>query len=391
MLVKFFLHLRAHDLPVSIRELLDLLNILDQGLCQYSLDDFYELSRMAMIKDEKYYDKFDVAFGSYFSGDDTMVNLLDTDIPDEWLKKMIEKHLSEEEKKNIQSLGGFDALMKTLQERLQEQKERHQGGNKWVGTGGTSPFGAFGYNPEGIRMGQNMSRHRSAVKVWDKRAFKNLDEDKVLEKRNLAIALRHLRSFSREGEQEELDLAGTIQKTAQNAGLLEVSMVPEKRNNVKVLMLFDIGGSMGDHVALTQELFSQAKTSFKHLEYFYFHNCVYEDVWIDNHRRHTELINTMSLMNRFGADYKLIIVGDASMSPYEIVFPGGSVEHMNKEAGEVWLQRLFNHFKSVVWLNPHEKKYWGYTHSIQMVRELTEDRMFPLTISGITEAMKKLS
>ena len=391
MLVRFFLHLRAHGLPVSIRELLDLLNILNQGLCQYSLDDFYELSRMAMIKDEKYYDKFDVAFGSYFSGDEATVDLLDTDIPDEWLKKMIEKHLSEEEKKTIESLGGFDALMKTLQERLQEQKERHQGGNKWIGTGGTSPFGAFGYNPEGIRMGQNMSRHRSAVKVWDKRVFKNLDEDKVLEKRNLAIALKHLRSFSREGVQEELDLAGTIQKTAQNAGLLEVSMVPEKRNNVKVLMLFDIGGSMDDHVALTQELFSQAKTSFKHLEYFYFHNCVYENVWIDNHRRHTELMNTMSLINRFDSDYKLIIVGDASMSPYEIVFPGGSVEHMNKEAGEIWLQRLFNHFKSVIWLNPHEEKYWGYTHSIQMIRALTEDRMFPLTISGITESMKRLS
>jgi len=391
MLVKYFLHLKALGLPVTTKELLDLLKAISQGLSNFSLDDFYVLSRTILIKDEKYFDKYDMAFGQYFDGIEFTEDFLNQDIPQEWLKRMVDKHLSEEEKKQIKSLGGFEAIMKTFQERLKEQNERHQGGNKWIGTGGTSSFGAYGYNPEGIRMGQNESRHRRAVKVWDKREFKNLDEDRQLERRNLKVALKHLRTFTREGHADILDLDATIRNTANKAGLLDLTMVPEKRNNVKVLMFFDVGGSMDDFIELSQELFSQSKNTFKHLEYFYFHNCIYETVWQDNSRRYTEKTDTMNVMNRFDDDYKLIFIGDASMSPYELLYEHGSVEHMNQETGKLWLERMRGSFKKAVWLNPIPQEHWEYTQSIGIVNDVFEGKMFPLTLSGITGAMQYLS
>lgn len=390
MLVPFFLHLKHSGLPVSLKEYLDLLNALEKQIAKASIDDFYALSRMMLIKDERYYDKFDVAFSQYINGETLLSPLHNKTIPQEWLAKMIEKHLSEEEKKAIKSLGDFNKLMETFKKRLEEQKGRHQGGNKWIGTGGTSPFGAYGYHPEGFRLGQEGSRHQRAVKVWDKREFYNLDEDQSLQRRNMAMALRRLKQFSRVGVAEELDLDATIKETANKAGLLSLKMVPEKKNNVKVLLLFDIGGSMDSHVYLSQELFNEAKRSFKQMDYFYFHNCVYETVWQDNSRRRHSSINTLDLFKRFNQEEKVIFVGDAAMSPYELTMPGGSVEHMNLESGEVWLKRLLDYFPKCVWLNPIPQEHW-VAQSIDMVKQMLDGRMYPLTIDGVTKAMGTLS
>ncbi len=389
MLLDFFYALRAAGLPVSLKEHLTLLEALQQKLAFASVDAFYHLARTVLVKDEKYYDRFDRVFAQYAHGIETSLDDLHTAIPEDWLRKQIEKYLSEEEKQQLQALG-WDKLMDTLRQRLEEQKERHQGGNKWIGTGGTSPFGAYGYNPEGIRIGQQESRHRRAVKVWDQREFRNFDDSVELGTRNIKVALRRLREFARDGAPEVLDLPGTIAATARNAGLLDLQMVPELHNAVKVLVLFDVGGSMDDHIRVCEELFSAVRSEFKHLDYYYFHNCVYESVWQDNARRHTAKTATWDLIHTYGQDYKLIFVGDASMSPYEIILKGGSVEHMNPEPGEVWLRRLLAHFKHAVWLNPMPQAAWEYTQSIGMVGELMQNRMYPLTLEGLEQAMRQL-
>lgn len=389
MLIDFFTALRDAGLPVSLKEFLTLLEALKQQVAFGSLDAFYYLARTTLIKDEKHYDRFDQVFGHYFQGKELVLNDLQTEIPEDWLRKQVEKFLSEEEKQQLQALG-WDKLMDTLHQRLEEQKERHQGGNKWIGTGGTSPFGAYGYNPEGIRIGQDGSRHRRAVKVWDKREFRNFDNAAELGSRNIKLALRRLREFAREGAEEVLDLDGTIAATARNAGLLDLKMLRELRNTVKVLVLFDVGGSMDDHIKAVEELFSAVKSEFKHLEYYYFHNCVYETVWKDNRRRQGSRLSTHELIHTFGSDYKLIFVGDATMSPYEISYPGGSVEHMNPESGEVWMRRLLQQFRHAVWLNPVAEQYWDYTQSLQMMRRLLQERMYPLTLEGVDQAMRAL-
>ncbi len=389
MLLDFFYALRAAGLPVSLKEHLTLLEALQQKLAFASVDAFYHLARTVLVKDEKYYDRFDRVFAQYAHGIETSLDDLQTAIPEDWLRKQVEKYLSEEEKQQLQALG-WDKLMDTLRQRLEEQKERHQGGNKWIGTGGTSPFGAYGYNPEGIRIGQHESRHRRAVKVWDQREFRNFDDSVELGTRNIKVALRRLREFARDGAPEVLDLPGTIAATARNAGLLDLQMVPELHNAVKVLVLFDVGGSMDDHIRVCEELFSAVRSEFKHLDYYYFHNCVYESVWQDNARRHTAKTATWDLIHTYGQDYKLIFVGDASMSPYEIILKGGSVEHMNPEPGEVWLRRLLAHFKHAVWLNPMPQGTWEYTQSIGMVGELMQNRMYPLTLEGLEQAMRQL-
>jgi uncharacterized protein with von Willebrand factor type A (vWA) domain len=389
MLLDFFYALRAAGLPVSLKEHLTLLEALQQKLAFASVDAFYHLARTVLVKDEKYYDRFDRVFAQYAHGIETSLDDLHTAIPEDWLRKQVEKYLSEEEKQQLQALG-WDKLMDTLRQRLEEQKERHQGGNKWIGTGGTSPFGAYGYNPEGIRIGQHESRHRRAVKVWDQREFRNFDDSVELGTRNIKVALRRLREFARDGAPEVLDLPGTIAATARNAGLLDLQMVPQLHNAVKVLVLFDVGGSMDDHIRVCEELFSAVRSEFKHLDYYYFHNCVYESVWQDNARRHTAKTATWDLIHTYGQDYKLIFVGDASMSPYEIILKGGSVEHMNPEPGEVWLRRLLAHFKHAVWLNPMPQAAWEYTQSIGMVGELMQNRMYPLTLEGLEQAMRQL-
>ena len=389
MLLDFFYALRAAGLPVSLKEHLTLLEALQQKLAFASVDAFYHLARTVLVKDEKYYDRFDRVFAQYAHGIETSLDDLHTAIPEDWLRKQVEKYLSEEEKQQLQALG-WDKLMDTLRQRLEEQKERHQGGNKWIGTGGTSPFGAYGYNPEGIRIGQQESRHRRAVKVWDQREFRNFDDSVELGTRNIKVALRRLREFARDGAPEVLDLPGTIAATARNAGLLDLQMVPELHNAVKVLVLFDVGGSMDDHIRVCEELFSAVRSEFKHLDYYYFHNCVYESVWQDNARRHTAKTATWDLIHTYGQDYKLIFVGDASMSPYEIILKGGSVEHMNPEPGEVWLRRLLEQFKHAVWLNPMPQAAWEYTQSIGMVGELMQNRMYPLTLEGLEQAMRQL-
>jgi len=391
MLVKFFFMLRQAGLKVSLSEFLTLLEALQAQLAEYSVEQFYYLARSALVKDESQFDRFDRVFGAHFKGVEELFGEDTSEIPEEWLRRQMELNLSEEEKARIQALGGWEKLMQTLRERLKEQQERHQGGNKWIGTGGTSPFGAYGYNPEGIRIGQEGGRNRSAVKVWDKREFRNLDDSLELGTRNMKVALRRLRRFAREGASEELDLDDTIRSTARNAGLLDIKMVPERHNAVKVLLFLDVGGSMEDHVRVCEELFSAARSEFKHLEYFYFHNCVYEGVWKDNRRRYDERIPTWDLMHRYSADYKLIFVGDATMSPYEISYPGGSVEHFNEEAGSVWVKRLVDTYHKSIWLNPEPMQRWDYTPSIAMLRELMEDRMFPLTVSGLAEGMRRLS
>lgn len=389
MFLHFFNALRNAGLSVSLKEHLTLLEALSKQLAFGSVDEFYYLARTVLIKDEKHYDRFDQVFGHCFNGLALELENLQTGIPEEWLRKQVEKFLSADEKAALQALG-WDKLMETLKQRLAEQKERHQGGNKWIGTGGTSPFGAYGYNPEGIRIGQQESRHRRAVKVWDQREFRNFDDQAALGSRNIQVALRRLREFAREGAADMLDLEGTIAATARNAGFLDLKMVPELHNSVKVLVLFDVGGSMDDHISACESLFSAVRSEFKHLEYYYFHNCVYEAVWKDNTRRHDQKLSTRDLIHTFGNDYKLIFVGDASMSPYEIAYPGGSVEHMNEESGEVWLRRLLAQFKHAVWLNPMQPDYWGYTPSITQIRQLMQERMYPLTVEGIDRAMRQL-
>ncbi|TMH40660.1 MAG: VWA domain-containing protein [Betaproteobacteria bacterium] len=389
MLTGFFLKLKSHKLPVSIKEWLTLLEAMQKDVISPSIDEFYYLSRTALVKDEQNFDKFDRAFGEYFKGIESVAGV-EFDVPLEWLLKQAELNLSPEEKAMIEAMGGWEKLMEALKKRLEEQKGRHQGGNKWIGTAGTSPFGAYGYNPEGVRIGQDKSRSRSAVKVWDAREYRNLDDSVELGTRNIKVALRRLRKFAREGAAEELDLDTTIDKTARNAGYLDLSMRPERHNAVKVLMFLDIGGSMEDHVKLCEELFSAAKTEFKHLEYFYFHNCLYDYVWKDNRRRHSERTRTFDIMHKYGHDYKLVFVGDATMSPYEILQPGGSIEYSNDEAGAVWLKRMLELYPRAVWLNPEPEEIWPYRQSIGILREIMGGRMYPTTIQGLERAMRAL-
>lgn len=390
MLLSFFLTLRDHGLKVSISEYLTLLEALGKQVAVFSWDDFYLLGRTALVKDETQYDRYDRAFDAYFKGIEAATPDFGDTIPDEWLRAQAEKLLSPEEMEQIQKLGGFQELMETLRQRLEEQQERHQGGNKWVGTGGTSPFGNSGFNPEGVRIG-GQGRHGKAVKVWEKREYRNLDDTLELGTRNIKLALRRLRKFAREGAAEELDLDDTIRSTARNAGYLDIKMVPERHNAVKVLLFFDVGGSMDPHVRTCEELFSAARTEFKHMEYYYFHNFIYESVWKDNRRRRSEKTPTRELIRTYGPDYKIIFVGDATMSPYEIAYPGGSVEHWNEEAGEVWARRLLDHFPRAVWLNPEPEAHWEYAPSVQMTKAIFEDRMFPLTIQGLEDAMRRLT
>ena len=385
--------LKKAGLPVSITEYLALIEAVEAGLAATSVEDFYFLSRAALVKDERNLDRFDRVFAEVFKGLESE-NALDgvlANIPEEWLKTLTERMFSEEDKARIQALGGWEKLMETLRERLAEQKGRHAGGSKWIGTGGTSPFGAYGYNPEGVRVGQHESRHRRAVKVWDKREFANLDDTIEIGTRNIKVALRRLRRFARQGAATELDLDGTIRSTAHHGGLLDLQMVPERHNAVKVLLLLDAGGSMDDHVKVCAELFSACRTEFKHLESYYFHNCVYETVWRDNRRRHTERIPTWQVLRTYPADYKLIFVGDASMSPYEIIQPGGAVEHWNAESGELWMRRFLETWPHAVWLNPVPQKHWPYTESIAMMRKLLDGRMYPLTLGGLDAAITELS
>ena len=393
MFLPFFLELKAAKVPVSLREYLSLLEGMEAGLADYDVEAFYYLARAALVKDERHIDRFDQVFSHVFKGLQAVSGEGGVDVanlPEEWLRRLAEKHLSDEEKKLIESLGGFEKLMETLKQRLEEQKGRHQGGNKWIGTAGTSPFGAYGYNPEGVRIGQHESRHRRAVKVWDKREFKNFDDSVELGTRNIKVALKRLRRWVREGAIEELDLPGTITSTAEH-GYLDVKTRPERRNAVKLLMFFDVGGSMDDHIKVVEELFSAARVEFKHMEYFYFHNCLYEGVWKDNRRRHAEVMSTLDVLNKYGSDYKVIFVGDASMSPYEIAYPGGPVEHWNAEAGAVWLQRVLQQWPNAIWLNPIREKHWDYTHSIKMISEIFSARMYPLTLAGLERATKELS
>ena len=393
MFQPFFENLRKASIPVSLREYLTFLEGMKKGLVTYDIEAFYFLARAAMVKDERNIDKFDRAFSATFKGLEAIPNsavMEAVDIPEDWLRKMSEKHLSAEEKAEIEAMGGFEKLMETLKQRLEEQQGRHEGGNKWVGTGGTSPFGAYGYNPEGVRIGQKESRHQRAVKVWDKREFKNLDGDVELGTRNIKVALKRLRRWVREGAHEELDLDNTIRSTAEH-GYLDVRTRPERHNAVKVLLFLDVGGSMDPHIKVVDELFSAARTEFKHLEYFYFHNCLYEGVWRDNRRRWDAQMPTHEVLRTYGPDYKCIFVGDASMSPYEIAYPGGANEHWNQEAGQVWLQRAREQWKSHLWINPVPQKHWDYTHSIGMVREIFEDRMVPMTLDGLEEGMRELT
>jgi len=390
MFVNFFHELKSAGLPVTLREYLTLMDGLKADLADKKVEDFYYLSRACLVKDERNLDKFDQVFGHVFKGLELMSDAIEAEIPDEWLKKLAEKYLTDEEKAEIEALGGWDKLMETLKKRLEEQKGRHQGGNKWIGTAGTSPFGAYGYNPEGIRIGQDESRHGRAVKVWDKREFKDLDDSVELGTRNIKVALRRLRRFARTGAAEELDLDGTIRQTA-HKGWLDLKFRPERRNAIKVLAFFDIGGSMDWHIKISEELFSAARSEFKVMEYFYFHNCLYESVWKNNRRRWQERTPTWDVLHKFPADYKVIFVGDASMSPYEVTTPGGSVEHFNEESGASWLNRLLGIYENAVWLNPVPEKHWDYTPSISLIRQLFSDRMYPLTLDGLEAATKELS
>ena len=393
MFLPFFDNLRKHGVPVSLREYLTFLEGMKRGLATYDVEAFYYLARSSMVKDERNIDKFDRAFAASFEGLEaiSLDQVLEAvNIPADWLEKMAEKHLSEEEKAEIEALGGFDKLMETLKERLKEQEGRYQGGNKWIGTAGTSPFGAYGYNPEGVRIGQKESRHRRAVKVWDKREFRNFDDSVELGTRNIKVALKRLRRWAREGAHDELDLDGTIRATAEH-GYLDVKTRPERHNAVKVLLFLDVGGSMDPHIKIVEELFSAARAEFKHLEYYYFHNCLYEGVWRDNRRRWDAQTPTHEVLRTYGPDYKCIFVGDASMSPYEIAYPGGANEHWNEEAGQTWLQRARAQWPDHLWINPVPEKYWDYTHSIGMIREIFEDRIVPMTLAGLEEGMRDLT
>jgi uncharacterized protein len=393
MLIDYFYTLRAAKLPVSVKEFLTLLEALQAqvvgpGSDACSLDDFYFLSRLILVKDEKHYDKFDRAFGAYFKGVEMLTDFT-KDVPLDWLEKILQKELTPEQKAAIEKMG-WDELMETLKKRLEEQKERHEGGNKWIGTGGTSPFGNGGYNPQGIRIG-GKGGNKSAVKVWDQRSYRDYDDTQELGTRNIKVALRRLRRFAREGSAEELDLDGTIHKTAANAGFLDILMRPERHNNVKVLLLMDVGGTMDDHIARVEELFSAAKAEFKHLEFYYFHNCVYDFMWRNNKRRYAEKFETWDIIRKYNKDYKLIFIGDATMSPYEIVQPGGSVEYNNEEAGAEWLQRLLHAFPKFAWINPEPQGVWEYRQSIAMIQQIMNNRMYPLTLKGLEEAMRTLS
>jgi len=392
MLFSFFFTLRAAGLKTALSEFLTLLEALSKHVAIFSLDDFYHLARTTLVKDESQYDRFDRAFAAYFKGVEAVTGeIFGESIPEDWLRKQIDKHLSDEEKAKIAALGGLDKLMETLKQRLEEQKERHQGGNKWIGTGGTSPFGNGGYNPEGVRIG-GQGGQKKAVKVWEKRDFRNLDDTVELGTRNIKVALRRLRRFAREGAPDQLDLDDTITSTARNAGYLDIKMVPERRNAAKVLLFLDVGGSMDPYIRLCEELFSAAKTEFKHLEYFYFHNFIYESVWKDNLRRHQERIPTFDVLHKYTPDYKVVFIGDAAMSPYEIAQPGGSVEHWNEEAGSVWMQRVADTYRNLIWLNPEAEQRWEYTPSVAMVQKLIgQDRMFPLTLAGLEQGMRRLT
>jgi len=390
MLINFFYLLRKTGVPVSIKELLMLLEALQNRLAFCNIDDFYLLARLCLVKDEKFFDRYDRAFTAYFKDLDNIEDILESLIPEDWLRADFMKSLSDEEKAKIESLGGLEKLLDAFKQRLEEQKERHSGGSKWIGTGGTSAFGHSGFHPEGIRVG-GQSRNQRAAKVWEKREFKDLDDSVELGTRNLKIALRKLRKFARTGAHEELDLENTINSTAKNAGLLDIKMIPERHNAIKVLLFFDVGGSMDPFVRICEELFSACKTEFKHLEYFYFHNFIYENVWKNNVRRYTESTPLLEVLRTYSSDYKVIFIGDASMASYEVSHRGGSVEHMNNEPGYIWMQRLRESFDKVVWLNPVEEKYWGYTHSIEMIQQLLEGEMYPLSLEGLERGIKSLS
>ena len=391
MFVEFFLALKEARIPVTLREFLVLLEAMERKVVSFNVDDFYFLSRSCLVKDERNLDKFDQVFGSCFEGLEFGQDLFETEIPEDWLQKLAERVMTTEEMAEIKSLGGWEKLMETLRERLAEQNKRHQGGSKMIGTGGTSPFGAYGYNPEGVRIGQTESRHGKAVKVWDERLFKNLDDTVEIGTRNIKVALRRLRQFAREGAESELDLPDTIRSTAHNGGILDIRMVPERHNSVKIVLLLDIGGSMDYHAKNCEELFSAARSEFKHLEYFYFHNCIYDRVWRDNRRRKNEILSTWELLHTYPADYRLIFVGDATMSPYEIIYPGGSVEHWNDDPGSLWMERVLSVYSRVAWLNPVEEKYWRGTPSIKLLSQLMGGRMYPLNLDGLDRAMRNLS
>mgnify|MGYP000066233700 FL=1 len=393
MLVDFFQTMRDYRIPCSIREYLDLINAMKSHLAFASQEEFYQISRLCLVKDERHFDKFDKAFAHYFDGIDTLDSILTSakGIPEEWMKSEFERMFSKDEMDEIESQGGFDELMKKFRERLEEQEKRHRGGNKMIGTGGTSPFGADGFNPEGMRVEQGKSRHKKAIKVWEKRNYRNLDDNVELGIRNIKVALRRLRKFVRQGAEEVLDLDDTISSTASNAGYLDIKLVPERHNAVKVLLLFDIGGTMDPFVKICEELFSAARTEFKHMETFYFHNCLYESVWKDNRRRNNERTMTWDLLRKYTKDYKVIFIGDGMMAPYEVTHVGGSVEHWNDEAGAVWLQRVRDTFDKVVWLNPVPDSQWGWSGSLKAVRDIMEDDMYPLTLNGLEDAMRHLT
>ena len=390
MLVRFFTDLRAGGVPVTLPEFLSLLEGLEARLAALSPEDFYYLARLALVKDERHFDRFDRVFAEHFAGAEKVFERITAELPPEWLQQLAERLFSEEEKRQVASLGGWHQLLETLRQRLREQQGRHEGGNKWIGTAGTSPFGNRGFNPEGVRIGPSAARHGRAVKVWEAREYRNLDATRELGTRNIKMALRRLRRFAREGAPEELDLDGTISSTARNAGILDIRMQAERRNAVKLLLLLDVGGSMDPHVQVCEELFSAARSEFRHLEYFYFHNFPYEKLWKDNRRRFSEITDTTTLLRTFNADYRVVFVGDATMSPYEIEQPGGSVEHWNDEAGSVWMRRIAAHFPRLVWLNPEPEEHWKWTPSIGLTRELIGDRMFPLTLDGLDRAMSEL-
>ena len=390
MLISFFQTLKNAGIPVSIKEYLIMLEALNARIAFASVDDFYLLSRTCLVKDEKYFDRFDRAFSAWFNEMESIDDVINALIPEEWLRAAVEKYLSEEDKAKIESLGSLEELLDAFRERLEEQEKRHSGGSKWIGTGGTSPFGHSGYHPEGIRIGGE-SRNQRAVKVWEERQFQNLDDSVAIGTRSIKMALRRLRRFARSGANEELDLDDTIRSTARNAGLLDIRMVPERRNAVKVLVFFDVGGSMYPYVKTCEELFSAARAEFKHLDYFYFHNFFYDFFWRDNQRRRTETIPTWEILNTYQRDYKVIIVGDASMAPYEVVSVGGSVEYMNRESGVTWMTRLLENFEKVIWLNPTPKAHWGYTQSIGLIQELVEDHMYPLTLEGLDSGVRYLA
>jgi uncharacterized protein len=390
VLIRFFTDLRSGGVPVTLPEFLSLLEALEERVAALSAEEFYYLARLALVKDERHFDRFDRVFAQTFQGAEKIFEKIVAEMPEEWLRQIRERLFSEDERRKVEALGGWDKLLETLRQRLREQKERHEGGNRWIGTGGTSPFGSGGFNPEGIRIGNAGARQGRAVKVWESREYQNLDDGVELNTRNLKLALRRLRRFAREGVPEELDLDGTINSTARNAGLLDVKLQPERRNAVKVLLLLDVGGSMDPHVRVCEELFSAAKGEFKHLEYFYFHNFPYERFWKDNRRRFSVTTSTTTLLRTFNSDYRVVFVGDATMSPYEISQPGGSVEHWNEESGETWMRRIVAHFPRLIWLNPESEERWKWTPSVAMTRELVGSRMFPLTLRGLDDAMREL-